>query len=141
MWDSNQVVQEIELSRDEFLGLKYHLAEMRGYDLESHQRSLIDEFAGIVQHMPAGKVRPRPKLRHTRHEGEGKEKRSNRMPMPASKRKPLPAPVPHLVLPENFRLTDNERAVCARLVRVLREGDYWIAPFASNGCYRWTPPR
>jgi len=58
MWDSNQVIQEIELSRDEFTCLKRHLADMRGYNLEGCQRALLTEFAGIVQNMPAAKVRP-----------------------------------------------------------------------------------
>jgi hypothetical protein len=62
----------------------------------------------------------------------------------ATKSKPLP--VAGLKLAENFRPSDNERAVASRLIRTLREGGYWLGTFiewllyidASSGVYRVT---
>jgi len=33
MWDSDEAVQNIHMSRDEYLALKAHLANLRGYEV------------------------------------------------------------------------------------------------------------
>jgi len=51
--------------------------------------------------------------------------------MPATKGKVAPTQVARLVLPKNFRPSDNERAVASRLIRALRESDYWLGAFVE----------
>jgi len=66
--------------------------------------------------------------------------------MPRTKRRPLPAPIPRLMLPKTFKPSDKELAVSTRLIRAMREGDYWLPAFiewllyqdASAGVYRVT---